>query len=96
MDGPDRISFLGARCPENVRVCTVTLLPRDAIDYRSDDWAHALVVVERGELEVECCSGTRARFGEGAVLVFAGLPLCRLRNEGSEPLVLSALSRVID
>lgn len=94
MDGPDRISFLGARCPNGFRSRTLTLRPRSAIDYRPADWADALVVVERGELEVECRTGVRARFGEGAILAFAGLALRRLRNPSSRPLVLSALSRI--
>ena len=93
MDGPDRISFLGSRCPRNFRLRTLTLQPRDAIDYRGADWADALVVVERGELEIECHSGARARFPEGAILIFAGLALRRLLCAGSRPLVLSALSR---
>jgi hypothetical protein len=52
------------------------------------------VVVERGELEIEYRSGARAWFREGAILVFAGLTLRRLRNSTSRPLVLSALSRI--
>lgn len=94
MDGADPVSFLGAQCPASFRLCTLTLLPNDAIDYRPADWADALVVVERGELEIECRAGTRARFGAGAVVMFAGLSLRRLRNASTGPLVLSALSRI--
>jgi hypothetical protein len=94
MDGPDRISFLGARCPKDFRLHTLTLHPRNSIDYRPADWDDALVVVERGELEVECRSGARARFEEGAILAFATLAVRRLRNPSSKPLVLSILSRV--
>ncbi|MFL6072001.1 MAG: hypothetical protein ACJ73S_01130 [Mycobacteriales bacterium] len=93
MDDPDRISFLGGRCPENFRLRTVILQPGDALDYRPADWVGAFVVVERGELEIECHDGALARFQAGAVLVFAGLtPRC-LRNSGGEALVLSVLSR---
>lgn len=92
-DGPERISFIGGRCPENFRVRTLGLGPGDAIDYRRADWAGALVVVERGEIEVECSDGVRVRFAEGAVLAFAGLTPRRLRNAGSGVLVLSALTR---
>ncbi|MGH6654749.1 MAG: hypothetical protein ACRDVE_06040 [Actinocrinis sp.] len=87
------LSFVGAACPDDFRLRTLTLLPLDAVDFRSADWADALVVVERGELEVECSSGARARFEAGSVLTFTGLPLARLRNPGREPLVLSAMSR---
>jgi hypothetical protein len=96
MDDPDRISLLGARCPKDFRLRTLTLRPHDAIDYQRADWADTLVVVERGELEIECHGGTRARFQEGATVVFTGLALRRLRNSGSGPLVLSALSRSTD
>lgn len=94
MDGPDRISFLGARCPKGFRLETLTLRARDAIDCQSADWADTLVVVEHGRLEVECRSGIRARFEEGAILSFAGVELRQLRNPDSEPIVLSALSRL--
>jgi hypothetical protein len=93
MDEPPRISFLGAGCAKTFRRRIVILQPRDAIDFVASDWDATLVVVERGELEVECCSGTRAHFGDGAVLSFCGLTLRRLRNAGDGPLVLSALSR---
>jgi hypothetical protein len=93
MDGPARLSFLGARCPKDFRLHTVTL-PLGTIDYRRADWADALVVVERGELEIECQGGARARFDEGAILAFATLAVQRLRNPSTRPLVLSTLSRV--
>ncbi|MGH3460020.1 MAG: hypothetical protein ACRDP9_00970 [Kribbellaceae bacterium] len=94
MDGSDGISFLGARCPKGFRLRTLTLLSRGAVNYRPAEWAGALVIVERGELEVECRGGARARFGEGAILAFSGLAVRRLRNPGNGPLVLSGLSRL--
>jgi hypothetical protein len=93
MDGEDAIPFAGTPRPGGFVVRTLILQPGDAIAYRPGDWADTLVVVERGELEIECHSGTGARFAAGAVLVFAGLPLRCLRNAGGEPLVLGALSR---
>ena len=93
MDDPDRISFLGARCPKNFRLRTLTLPQGDALDYQRADWVDTLIVVERGELDIECRSGARATFREGAIVVFAGLAVRRLRNSGSSPLVLSAWSR---
>jgi len=94
MTDADRISFLGVRCPRGYRLRTLTLQPRDAIDYVPADWADTLVVVERGEVELECRSGNRAWFAEGSVVVLAGLGLRRLRNAGDAPLVLSALGRI--
>jgi hypothetical protein len=94
MDGPERISFLGSRCPKDFRLRTLALQPRAAIVYQPADWADTLVVVERGELEIESRTGARARFGEGAILAFTGLALRRLRNPAGRPLVLSMLSRI--
>ena len=53
----------------------------------------AIVVVERGEVELECRSGTRRRFGRGSMIPIARLPIARLRSVGPGPLVLVAVSR---
>jgi hypothetical protein len=79
-----------------MRRWTVLLQPGDALDYAAADWADALVVVEHGELELECCSGRRARFPTGAILTLVGLPVLRLHNRGSEPLVLTGIRRPFD
>ncbi len=55
--------------------------------------ADAIVVVEKGEVEVECRSGTRRRFGRGAMIPIARLPIARLRSVGPGPLVVVAVSR---
>jgi hypothetical protein len=89
----DKLSFLGKHCSSDFRVRTVMLQPGDAVDYNVLDWADTVMIVERGVLGIECCTGTRASFPEGAVLSFAGVTLRRLRNAGTTPLVLSALSR---
>lgn len=92
MDGSDRISFLGKGCPSGFRLATTVLAPGTELAFRAADWRDALVIVEIGELEIECTSGARAGFEEGAVLAFAGFtPRC-LRNPGDGPLVISSLS----
>lgn len=73
---------------------TLTLQPGDVQDVSVADWVDTLVVVARGELEVECRSGRRATFAAGAVLTLAELPVRRLHSRGSEPLVLCALTRL--
>jgi hypothetical protein len=88
----DPISFLGAGCPSGFRLRTLILQPHDALEYHPTEWADTLLIVERGELEIECRSGVRASFGEGALLAVTGLAVRCLRNAGSAPLVLSALS----
>lgn len=93
MDGPDRVSFLGTPCPPGFRVRLVILEPGDSLGYQHSDWTAALVVVEHGELAVECHSGAHAHFGEGEVLAFTALPVRRLHSVGAVALVLSTLSR---
>jgi hypothetical protein len=56
-------------------------------------WRDALVVVERGEIELECRGGSSRRFKRGDVLWLAGLPVRALRNRGPERTVLVAVSR---
>ncbi|MEV4617699.1 hypothetical protein AB0J74_03150 [Asanoa sp. NPDC049573] len=91
MDDGGPLSFLGRRSPPGGRVRTVVLPPAGTLDYRPAEWAAALVVVERGTLEVECGNGVSARFGTGAVLSFAHVDPRRLRNPGAVPLVLSVV-----
>jgi hypothetical protein len=70
----------------------VALVPGRARPYDEAEWRDALVVVEHGEIELECSSGRRRRFGSGAVLCLNGLPLRALHNCGLGPAVLSAVS----
>ena len=93
MDSNDRLSFLGRTLPRSFVVKVLTLPPGDEEPYREGDWADAIVIVERGELELECTRGGSRRFQRGAILWFAGLPLRTLRNRGDEPVVLTAVSR---
>jgi hypothetical protein len=53
----------------------------------------AIVVVEQGELELECRAGTCRRFAPGSMLPIARLPIAHLRSVGPGPLVLVAVSR---
>jgi glyoxylate utilization-related uncharacterized protein len=57
-----------------------------------EDWRDALVLVVRGEIDVEARGG-RERFARGAVLSLSGLPLRALRNQGAEPAELLAVRR---
>jgi hypothetical protein len=52
-----------------------------------------IVVVEEGEVELECRSGTRRRFGRGSMIPIGRLPIARVRSVGPGPLVLVAVSR---
>ena len=57
------------------------------------DWQDAIVLVERGEIEVEHLDGRRHLFERGDVLSFRGLPLRSLHNRGTLRAVLTAVSR---
>jgi hypothetical protein len=56
----------------------------------------ALVVVDEGELELECRAGGRRRFGRGSMIPIGCLPVARLRSVGRQPLVLVAIARAAD
>jgi hypothetical protein len=80
-----------SRTAFELRVTVVA--PGDAHAYRDTDWRDALVLVESGEIELECVGGGREVFGCGAVICLNGLPLRALRNRGHEPARLVAVSR---
>jgi hypothetical protein len=61
--------------------------------YDGAEWRDALVVIERGEIELENTVGDRQRFGSGDVLCLAGSSLRLLRNRREETTVLVAVSR---
>jgi quercetin dioxygenase-like cupin family protein len=93
MESNDRLSFLGRDLPGSFVLKVFTLSPGEEEPFREDDWGDAIVIVEQGELELECNAGGRKRFQRGAILWLAGLPLRILRNRGDEPTVITAVSR---
>ncbi len=66
----------------------------EAVECAPADWGDTLIVVKGGDVELECCSGRRARFGSGAVLTLAALPVRRLVNPGGKPILLLVVTRV--
>jgi hypothetical protein len=73
----ERISFLGSQLPAGFAISQVTIPAASERAYVHREWAGALVVVETGQIEVECLSGRRASFASGAVLFFDSLPLAQ-------------------
>jgi hypothetical protein len=71
----------------------VALEPGVARIYNEAEWHDSIVVVGRGEIELEQLDGARCRFGRGDVLWLVGLPLRSLHNRGEETAVLVAVSR---
>jgi hypothetical protein len=79
--------------PAAFAVRSTVLGPGETRAYDPAAWGDALVGVERGALELVGVSGARGRFARGAVLSLSALPLRALRNPGTEPAVLVAISR---
>ncbi len=71
----------------------VVVAPGGGRAYDAAEWRDALVLVERGRIELWGPAGGRLSFGPGEVLWLAGLTLDRLHNPGWEPAVLVAVSR---
>jgi hypothetical protein len=90
---PERLTFLDGPVPPRFRLRAVTLEPGGTRAYRPEEWDDALVVVEAGEIELECRAGGRRRFPSGAVMFLQGMDLLAIHNPGAEPLVISAVSR---
>ena len=86
------LSLEGPLPPAFRRRVTV-LAPGETRPYDEEDWRDALVVVRRGEVELECLAGGRRAFRAGDVLFLVGLSLRALHNRGAEPVVLVAVSR---
>ena len=68
----------------------VTIAANHSLTYDDTDWHDALVIIERGEVDLCCARGGRRRFGAGAVLFFQGLDLRELHNPGVQDAVLVA------
>ena len=72
---------------------TVTIPAQETVPYVAEDWRGALVMIERGSVDLCCVRGGRRRFTDGAILFMDGLALVSLHNPGLDEVVLVALSR---
>jgi quercetin dioxygenase-like cupin family protein len=70
----------------------VELAPGEELDIDAGRWRDALLLLESGEVELECVAGERSRFAAGAVLCLPP-PVRFLRNSDSEPARLITISR---
>ena len=61
--------------------------------YHDPEWRDALVVVARGEIELEWRDGRRCRLASGETLRLVGLPLRWIYNDGAETAHLAGRSR---
>ncbi len=89
----DPCPILGRRIPAGFGLRKVRIEPGQARLYESSEWADCLVIIETGEIELECAAGHKRRFGAGAIMWLVGLPLRLLRNPGAVPAVIVAVAR---
>lgn len=94
--GGERLNLLGRSVPSGFDVHVVVLWPGCERPFEAAEWRDALVEVDRGQVDIEFCSGARRRFGPGDLLWLAGLDLRALRNREREPAVLVALFRTLE
>ena len=87
------VTFRGRPLGPAFRHREITITPGRAQLYDAAEWRDALVVVEQGEVHLECRAGRFRSFARGAVLCLTGLPLRALHNRGTEPAVLVAVWR---
>jgi hypothetical protein len=93
IDEHEPLSFRGRALPPRFTRAETAVAPGATRAYVEADWRDALVVVEEGEVELECLGGSRRTFCRGDVLCLAGLPLRALHNRGDVPAVLVAVAR---
>lgn len=74
---------------------TITLAPGESRLHDEDEWRGALVVVDRGEIELCCSAGGSRIFGTGSVLWFTGLDLVSVRNPASTDAVFRGITRAV-
>ena len=89
----EKLSFLGRRLSPRFQMRLVTIPGGATRPYDPAEWADAIIVVEEGEVEIECDQGGSRRFAAGAVLCLSGMPLRALHNRRDEAALLSAVSR---
>ena len=77
------------------RLATRRLLiePSRPRHFDADEWRGSLVIVERGELELEWQDGGRLAFSTGDVLCLQGLGLTTLRAVAPTPTLLLVMRR---
>jgi hypothetical protein len=93
MEHGDRLSFLDRRVPPRFQVRRIAVAPGAERAVQQDEWDDALVVIERGTIELECLDGARRSFGSGDVLCLRRLSPRLLRNRGRGLVLVSAISR---
>ncbi len=89
----DRLAFIGRRLPPWALLRVFVIAAGAERVFEPSEWRDSLVVIERGQLELQSLDGLCWRRACGDVMFLAGLPLRMLRNDGCETALVSAVSR---
>ena len=93
-DWDDRsVSFMGRSMPPGVSMRVVSIAAGAELPFDSSEWSDSLVVVEAGDVELECIRGICRSFATGSVLFLGGGDLRLARNAGEETVLLSVVAR---
>ena len=87
------VSFLGRRLPRWVQLHLLVLPPGCTHPFDPGQWRGALIVVERGAIELELRSGRRVPWPQSYIGTLSGLTLIALHNPGGRPAVITGVSR---
>jgi hypothetical protein len=89
----EMLPFLDRRPHPAFQLRRFALGPGKRHAYDPREWQDSLVVIERGEVELECISGACRTFKGGVVLWLAGLPLRAIHNHGNDTALLVGVRR---
>lgn len=93
MTEPDAGWLTRSGLPAGFERWSVRIRPGTRRPTTAGEWAGALVLVERGTLEVGCLAGGRWPFRAGDLLALGWLPVVELRCGGDEEVRLVAVRR---
>jgi quercetin dioxygenase-like cupin family protein len=88
--------IVGGTLPPGFARRALAIAPGEERAAETAAWGDALVVIERGQVELERRGGTQARFGRGDMLWVGAGSLRALRNPGRELALLVAVFRIDD
>ena len=93
MTDADRPAFLGRRVPDAFGVRRITIPPGAERRSADDEWRGAIVILERGAIDVLDPRGDRRRFAPGDMLCLEWVHCERIVNVGEIVAELVAIDR---
>ena len=93
MTDEGRPLLLGRPIPDSFPVTRLTIPPRSARVTEAELWAESLVVVHRGDVEVESAGGARETFHPGDVLCLEWVGARVVRNHGADEAEVVSIRR---